>query len=320
MKLTTSSLSKPFPNSFINLVFADKPIQSIIYYENDRRNLIINAKANLSTSLYGNCNNQSRNNKEAGKNDHLDCRIKAQNSDEKKDPVIKESFGKVYTNIYESEPFFALQSQSKENVLKENENSAMDNNNNFNNINAIPENKNTESVDRGDIYYFDSECFEIFVRVPAENILDNVSYDMELQLTCFGKPKFVDITSSVYSQICFPVKITSDDTKESMVFKNISSNDIKENGVISISGLDEVLNDFSTTQGVVYYKGMLNFPDCADERLWFVLTKPLLISQSKFDKFKILAYTEFAPDGNNRKPSAPAKKGTPNIYYINYSK
>lgn len=166
------------------------------------------------------------------------------------------------------------------------------------------------------------KCDKIYIRVPGEHVINDNVYKMELQFNCKGHPNFSDISNDLYTKIAVPVVI---DNEESKIFNNISADKILEDEYITITGIDDFLNYFTTTHNVVYYKGNNDFilkGLCAPEgeQMWIVLTEPLKINQEKYDKFKSMIFgnTNISPTGNNRIVTEP---GSPdNLYLINYSK
>jgi len=171
-----------------------------------------------------------------------------------------------------------------------------------------------------DVFYVQSTCSKIYVHAPGEHVVNGVEYDMEIQIFCEGVPLFVEDTTKQQYLIAIPVKQTSNKTEESKFFKNMSIENIKDKGDIIISGIEKVLNEFSTTKGLITYYGSESFPNCKELTWIYLYGNNLVISLEKLNKFKEVIMNEFAPTGNNRVLSDPITNTDFPVYDINFGK
>lgn len=173
-------------------------------------------------------------------------------------------------------------------------------------------------------YYMDSKCNKIYIKYPAEHVIEGFNYDLEIQLFCSSIPLYVSTSSTKDTKISIMVKVINDssysDTEESIFFKEFG--DIKIDSQLNINGLGEILNVFLTTKGIVYYNGTPDFPPCNPLLNYFVaINDNFFITKSKFDNLISIVKTEYTKNGNNRKASLPSEeKGKNRLYYNNYSK
>lgn len=166
------------------------------------------------------------------------------------------------------------------------------------------------------------DCSKIYVKLPAEHIVDDNKFDLELQILCTGIPQYGDYGSPENDFITIPTKIGEN---ESLLFSSMKLENIIDNGQFEIKGFNEFLNILTPLKGLYYYKGTeTNFINrCTLLNNWIVLKDNYAtISQSKYDKFKSLIWNEFATSGNNRNSSNPTEtKADKNIYnLVKYSK
>lgn len=255
-------------------------------------NLILTPKDQFNiNSLKSDCNvndNDCYNVKKANKNN--------------KDDESSSSYGTLTHNFY-TDPDFEMYSSLKYN----------DNDNNS----GVISDKRKLDDDVIRFYFKNIVCDSIYIRIPGGHTIDDKAFSMELQLLCTGLALYSGEAAKMPNKIVLLVEI--EDEKESQLFKNIKTSDIKLNGEISIQGLNEIFNPFISTQGFYFYKGNRDYPKCYPERSWFVIERTLKISKEKYEAFKAIIYSnKKSTDGNSRTPNAP---GTDNpVYYVNYSK
>ena len=145
--------------------------------------------------------------------------------------------------------------------------------------------------------YIKVSCYSIYFRTPGEHTLENLSFDMELQVNCTGrKPYDADNYSKMLVSI--PVKIATETESTTTFFDNFA--DFTFDKVYEIDHLQSLLGYLTQAKTLYYYEGSKNFPNCEIGFSFLFVSQPVFISRTKWDMIYNSRDKTKAPQGNNR--------------------
>lgn len=149
--------------------------------------------------------------------------------------------------------------------------------------------KNTSKNEEAEIIY--ANCTSINFKMPSEHFIEEKRYDMELQIGCSSKT-FKGVVSVLVEK----------STTQSTFFDNFKSFlETKDLPItVKITQFDDLFDALSIVDGVYTYDAYQSYPPCKDSYSYYVINKPISITQQYLDFFYGLLNKTQTPKGNVR--------------------
>lgn len=148
-----------------------------------------------------------------------------------------------------------------------------------------------------EVFYGDFYCTEMYIKMPSEHLLDNTTFDMELQVHCKDSNgelfiAAVPVNKSNETQSIFF------DSLQSLITDSVTQNTLPYN--VTISHFGDLLDGYSILDGVLFYESYINFPPCSTPAYYSFHVRPLKISPSLYTQLQsCINSTKAADDGSN---------------------